>query len=188
MQKVISLTNKYIVLATPLILYSLISSVYIVATAGGGKIINLIFALVLFFFMTSAFLSGWLNMIKILLSQPDREDPNSLLKEFVPGVGEYFLSTSGSLLIALLIMLILSIASFFVGANLIGDPGVSADALSKALQSPATLKSFVASLDVEQLTKINNWNMLVVATMTFGYFLLFLYLPALFFKDKNPHM
>jgi hypothetical protein len=136
--------------------------------------------------MTSAFLSGWCNMMKLALVRPDREDPNSLLKEFIPGVGEYFLSTSGLLLMMLVIMSVLSIISFFIGANLIGDPGVSAEALSKALQTPATLKSFVASLDVEQLNKINNWNMLVVGTMTLGYFLLFLYLPALFFNDKNP--
>jgi len=186
MQKVISLTNKNIVLATPLILYSLISSVYLVITAGGGKIINLIFALILFILMTSAFLSGWFNMIKLTIIEPDREDPNSLMKDFIPGVGEYFLSTIGLVLITLLIMAFLSIISFFVGANLIGDPGVSADSLAKALQTPATLRSFVAGLDSEQLIKINNWNLLVVGTMTFGYFLLLLYSPALFFNDKNP--
>lgn len=186
MQKTISLTNKYIILATPLILYSLLSSVYILISASGGKVISLIFALILFFLMTSAFLSGWCNMIKIALSQPEKEDPNTLLKEFVPGVGEYFLSTSGLLLVTLMIMSILSIISFFIGINLIGDPGVSSEALAAALQTPTTLKTFVANLDVEQLNKINYWNILIVGTMTFGYFLLFLYLPALFFKNKNP--
>ena len=186
MQKVISLTNKYIVLATPLILYSLISSIYLVASAGGGKIINLIFALLLFFLMTSAFLAGWFNMIKIAITRPDEKDPNSLLKEFIPGVGEFFLPTSGLLLMTLIIMSVLSVTSFFIGANLIGDPGVTAEALTKALQTPAALKSFVAGLNTEQLVKINNWNLLVVGTMTLSYFLLFLYSPALFFKNKNP--
>ena len=48
MQKVFNLTNKYIVLATPLILYSLFSTVYMAVSISGGKIINLIFAFILF--------------------------------------------------------------------------------------------------------------------------------------------
>lgn len=186
MQKVLSLTNKYIVLATPLILYSLISSVYLVTSASGNKIFILLFALILFFFMTSAFLSGWFNMIKLAILAPEKEDPNSLIKEFVPGVGEFFLYTSGAMILVLLIISLLSIISFFIGAHFIGDPGVSAEALAKALQTPSMLKAFIATLSSEQLVKINHWNLLAMATMTVGYFVLFLYMPTLFFKNKNP--
>ena len=43
MQKVLSITNKYMILATPLILYSLITSIYLVSSLSAGRLINLIF-------------------------------------------------------------------------------------------------------------------------------------------------
>lgn len=188
MQKVFDLTNKYIVLATPLILYSLISSVYVVSTTSGGKIINYIFALVLFVLMTSAFIAGWFYMIKSAVLGKNEEEPNALIKEFTSGVGEYFLSTIGAVLVMFILSLILLIASYFIGMNTIGDVGISAEALTTALQNTATLKAFLAGLTIEQLAKLNLWNMLILSIVTLGYFLLFLYIPVLFFKNKNPFL
>ena len=47
MQKIFDLANKYIILATPLILYTLFSSIYLIVSANGNRLINLIFALIL---------------------------------------------------------------------------------------------------------------------------------------------
>ena len=61
MPKVFKITNNYIILATVLILYSLISNVYAACfMAGGGvKVLGLISALVILVLMTAAFLDGW---------------------------------------------------------------------------------------------------------------------------------
>lgn len=186
MQKVFNLTNKYIVLATPLILYALISSIYLAVSASSGKIINLIFAILLYTLMAGAFIAGWFNMIKIAILEPEREDVNSLLKEFPSGVGEYFLPALGAIFVIFIEFGLIFAASYFIGMNTIGDPKISTDALSKAMQSATALKAFVLSLNPEQLTKINLWNMLVLGAMSIGYFLFILYLPAIFFKNKNP--
>lgn len=186
MQKVFNLTNKYIVLATPLILYALFSSIYLAVSASGGKIIGLFFAIFLFTLMSGAFIAGWFNMIKTAILEPDREDVNSLLKEFPSGVGEYFLPALGAILVIFMIFTVMFTTSYFVGINTIGDPKISAEALSKAMQSTIELKAFVSSLSVEQLTKISLWNMLILGIMTVGYFLMMLYLPVIFFKNKNP--
>lgn len=186
MQKIFDITNKYIVLATPLILYSLISSVYLIVSAGSGKIINLIFAILLFTLMTGAFISGWFNMIKLAIIEPEREDPNSLIKEFPAGVGEYFLPALGLLFVGFVVSTIMAFISHYIGISSIGNPNISAEALAEAFQNTASLKTFAASLTVEQLTKLNLWNMLILGTITLIYFLMFLYLPALFFKTKNP--
>lgn len=187
MNKVFNLTNKYIVLATPLILYSLISSIYLLVSANGGKILNLLFAIILFILMTGAFISGWFYMIKIaIIEKTPTEDPNSLIKEFPAGVGEYFLPCIGAILIAFSIFSISLVASYFIGINFIGNPEISTEALSKALQNSAALKDFMTGLSVEQLTKINLWNLLILGFSTLTYFLMFLFLPAIFFKNKNP--
>ena len=186
MKKVLDLTNKYIILATPLILYSLISSIYLISSTSSGKIIHILFAIFLFMLMTGAFIAGWGNMIKTAVLNPERQDVNSLIQEFPSGVGEYFLSSLGAILMIFIVFLLTFIASFYIGINSIGDPGVSIESISKAMQNTAELKAFLATISPEQLVKINLWNMLIMGSATLTYFILLLYIPTIFFKKKNP--
>lgn len=185
MKKVFELTNRYIVLGTPLILFSLLSTVYLAVTARGA-VINLLIGLVLFALMTAAFAGGWFNMIKIAVLEPDRDDPNSLIREFTSGVGEYFLSALGMFVNIIVVSLVILVIASVVGMKVIGNPNVSIDALNAAVQTPEALKTFLASLTKEQLIKINAWNLLLLGAMALTYFLELLYLPAMFFKNKNP--
>ena len=95
-KEVFSLTNKYIVLLTPLIIFSLVSNVYL-AISSTGKVINLLFAIILSALMFGAFIAGWFKMVKLSVSSTLHDkNPNNLMKEFVPGVGEYFLPSPRS--------------------------------------------------------------------------------------------
>lgn len=185
MKKVFELTNRYIILGTPLILFSFLSTLYL-ALSARGAVINLIIGLFLFGLMTAAFVSGWFNMVKIAVLEPDREDMNSLIKEFTPGVGEYFLPSLGVLVNIIVVSLIILIIASIIGMKVIGDPDISIEALNLAVQTPESLKVFLASLSKEQLVKINAWNLLLLLSMALTYFLEILYLPAMFFKNKNP--
>lgn len=186
MQKVFNLTNKYMILLTPLILYSMFSSIYL-AFSIHGKLINIIFALILFTLMTAAFLAGWLNMVKKAVLDDQKDDPNYLIKIFPESVGEYFLPSLGAIINVFIIFLTGLALSAVIGMNLIGDPGVTPEALSKAMTNTAELKNFVANLSPEQIIKINQWDFLVLGIMCFNYLILFLYFPAIFFKTKNPY-
>ena len=179
------LTNKYIILSTPLILFSLLSSLYILFSVG-GNLLSLLIALLLFGLMVGAFLSGWFFMIKTCVSNPEQEDPNVLLKEFPAGVGEYFLPVLGLMINTMVISVLLILVSYFVGLKLIGDIGITPEALTKGMESFAAMKTFLGSLTQEQIFKLNAWNMLLFFTMSVTYFLIMFYSPALFFKDKNP--
>ena len=179
------LTNKYIILATPLILFSLLSSLYILFSVG-GNLLSLLIALILFGLMVGAFLSGWFFMIKTCVSNPEQEDPNVLLKEFPAGVGEYFLPVLGLMINTIIISVLLILVSYFVGMKLIGDIGITPEALTKGMESFAAMKTFLGSLTQEQIFKLNAWNMLLFFTMSVTYFLIMFYSPALFFKEKNP--
>ena len=179
------LTNKYIILATPLILFSLLSSLYILFSVG-GNLLSLLIAFLLFGLMVGAFLSGWFFMIKTCVSNPEQEDPNVLLKEFPAGVGEYFLPVLGLMINTIIISVLLILVSYFVGMKLIGDIGITPEALTKGMESFAAMKTFLGSLTQEQIFKLNAWNMLLFFTMSVTYFLIMFYSPALFFKEKNP--
>lgn len=186
MKNVFKLTNKYLILLTPLLLYSLVSSVYMTASAIGGKLASIILATVIFFLMTGAFISGWFYMIKLAVQDNSNNEPNSLLKEFPAGVGEYFLPALGAIFNILLFAIALLVLSYKFGMYFIGNIGVSSETLLKAFESVATLKLFISSLTAEQLIRINNWNFLVMTTMATICFLVILYLPTLFYKEKNP--
>ena len=178
------ITNNNIIIATPLILFSLISSIYLIFSANGSKT-GVIFAVILFFLMAGAFLSGWFYMIKEAVEEPDT-DSRKLFSDFPSGVGEYFLSVLGLIVQVIIISSLIMLAAFIAGKKFIGAVGVSYDQFSQALTSVETMKTFVNSLNQEQLIKINNWNMLMFFTMIINSFILMLYPMVLFFKEKNP--
>ncbi len=180
------LTNKYIILATPLILFSLLSSLYILFSVN-GNLVSLVIALVLFTLMLTAFLAGWFFMIKICVEKPDTDDdPNALIKEFPAGVGEYFLPALGLIFVMFVVSLIILAAAYFAGMKFIGQIGIPADSFSKALESTEALKNFLGSLSEEQLFRLNAWNVLLFSSMSLTYFVIMLYSPVMFFKEKNP--
>ena len=184
-KKSFELTNKYIILATPLILFSLISSLYILFSVR-ENLINLLITFVLFVLMLAAFLSGWSYMLKLCVAEHNIEEPNALIKEFPAGVGEYFFLFLGLLFNVFVISCLLIAAVYFIGIKYIGDVGISAGAFSDALQSIESLKTFLTSLSREQILKLNLWNILIMVSMGVEYFLLLFYLPALSFKSRNP--
>ena len=178
------LTNKYIILATPLILLSLISGLYIIFSSNGNTI-SLIFAFILFFLMLCAFLSGWLFMIKKCITD-DEQEPGAMISEFPAGVGEYFLPVCGMIVISLIIAFCTMAAAYYIGVKAIGDIKEVLQALSSASSSAEALKSYLSTLSVEELVKLNLWNVLLFCTAILTYFVLMFYSPALFYKTRNP--
>lgn len=179
-----NITNGNIVIATPLIFFSLISSLYMIFSAAGNKT-GLIFSVILFFMMFGAFLSGWFYMIIRAIKEPDIED-SRLISEFTSGVGEYFLPVMGMIFKIIVLFLIISIVVVITGKKLIGGVGISYNDIMQAASNVDSSKAFVDSLSNEQLVKINAWNLLLLGTGVFTYFILMFYPAAIFFKNKNP--
>lgn len=184
-KKTFNLTNKYIVLATPLILFSLLSNMYALFSVS-NKLISIIFTLILLCLMSGAFFAGWLVMIKKAVADEYPNNPNMLIKDFVSGVGEYFLSTTGALFCTSLFVILILTLSFALGNYFIGDIGITSEQLAKAMESTNELKLFLTSLSVEQMAKIQQWNILILGSMFLSCFLLTFYYPTIFYKNKNP--
>lgn len=179
------ITNKYIVLATPLILFSLISSLYILFSVN-GNILSLIFALILFFLMLTAFLSGWFYMVKKCVANSEQGDVNGYITEFPAGVGEYFLSVFGMIIISIILSVVLISISYIAGLKFIGDIKDIYQVLISVSNSAEGLRNYIMSLPVDKLVKLNEWNLLVFFTAILTYFLIMFYSPAVFYKQKNP--
>lgn len=186
MKKFFELTNKYIVLATPLILFSLLSSIYMAVSLHGKNRIGIAFALIILFLMSIAFLAGWGQMVKSAVQEECPNEPNMIIKGFSSGVGEYFLPVCGFMVLAGIINFLFFGVLFALGMHFIGDIGINMTELSKAMANQEALKAFLSGLSTTQLMKMNLWNMLIMGGMIMSSFLMFFYMPALFFSTKNP--
>lgn len=187
--------NDCIILAIPLVLFMWILSFYF---AFSNAVINepaeMILAFITVLFMLGAFLSGWLYMVKkaILISkqvyvmdQDRARDTMNLFKEVPCGIGKYFLSFIGLVLIFLLILSIAGTLVYHIGMNFIGHV-FTQEQISTALASTEDMKNFIDSLSLEQLWKLNLWNMLVMGTTTLLSYLMMLWVPEIIYSTMNP--
>ena len=179
------ITNSNIVIATPLILFSLFSSIYVMLSSN-GSFVSLTITAVLFFLMVASFLSGWFFMIKKAIVNSEEDQKDKLIFEFPAGVGEYFLAILGMIVVIVLVFVAITIVVGVVGKKFIGDTGVSYNQLSTAFASVESMKAFLTSLTPEQISKFKTWNLLLMFGMMFNYFIIMFYFPVVFFKEKNP--
>lgn len=187
MRKVFNITNNYVILITVLILYSLITNVYAVFfMAGNVKIIGLVLAIIILILMSAVFTAGWGKMITSALNNPENENPNSLIKVFPEGVGEYILPILGSILVLSVFFGITGFLALHAGGHFIGNPHIDFGKLAKIGNDMTAAKSFIESLSPLQKNMILQWNQLFLIYITSSYFVLFLYLPAIFYKCANP--
>ena len=186
MNRIISLTNRYIIIATPLLLFTFFVSIYSFVIMRSSNLLGILFALILIILMTGAFCAGWGNMIKSAVSEKNYDEPYQIIKDFIPGVGEYFLSVTASIGILGIINILVLALTYFAGINLIGDIGITSEALTRALASNEALKAFLISLDSTQLLKLNMWNFLILSVMSVMYFVMMFYPSAVFLESKNP--
>lgn len=178
------ITNDNIILATPLIFFSIISSLYLMFSSGGNKL-SLIFSAILFFLMLGAFVSGWFMMITKAVKEQSIED-KALIAEFPAGVGEYFLTIVCMIIKVFIVSIIIMILIILAGKKFIGDTGITYSQIVSATANIETMKAFADSLTNEQLLKINAWNTLLFFGIIFNNFILMFYPAAIFFKTKNP--
>ena len=194
----LKITNDNIILATPLILFMWILSLYL----GFSKLtVNslplLLLSGVTVLFMMGAFFGGWFYMVKkaiklskqVFILDSDRAKATfNLIKTMPAGVGKYFLSFLGMILLSAVIVSVAGIGIFQLGINIIGPLGLDANQLKDVLSSASDMKAFLDSLSFEQLIKLNNWNMLFLTASSLFAFLFMLWAPEIVYHTRNPFM
>ena len=114
--------------------------------------------------MFVAFFAGWFMMITKAVKNPDIED-NRLIMEFPAGVGEYFFAALFMVIKIIIVTLIIFVLAILAGKKLIGGLGINYEQFAQATTNIETLKTFLSSLDAEQLSKMNQWNILLFFTI-----------------------
>lgn len=192
----IKITNDNIILATPLIFFMWILSLYVGfsrLTVDSLPLAILSFVTVLF--MTGAFFAGWFYMVKkavqlskqvFVLDSDKAKATFNLLKTIPAGIGKYFLPFIGMIIFSLVVIAIVGALVFKLGMLLIGNLNLDPNQVRDVLTSTSDMKAFLDSLSFEQLIKLNNWNLLLLGTSSLMSFLFMLWIPEIVFQTKNP--
>ena len=182
-----------IIIATPMLLFLLILNIYLITAKNAVKSLP---PTILFFstllLMISAFLAGWLNMIKVAvdnhINNNNEKDNNSftLIKEFPAGIADYIKPFIGFTIIYLILADITFISIYHVGLKLIGGVGIKFSEFFAATEAPVAMQALLQSLTKAQLLKINYWYLLVMCSLQL-FTLLTLFWPVeLVCSTKNP--
>lgn len=189
--------NDCIILAFPLVLFMWILSFYF---AFSNSVVNtpaeLILAFVTVLFMVCAFVSGWFYMVQqaievagqVYVLDEDRAKATINLFKVIPfGIGKYFLSFIGMVLIFLIIVSLTGAVVYYTGMNLIGNV-FTQEQITGALSSTQDMKAFIDSLSLDQLVKLNLWNLLIMSATTILSFIFMLWIPEIIYYTINPVM
>lgn len=192
------ITNENIILTTPLVLFLFLLSIYLgVAQNAPNNIQSSILLLITIIFMIGAFFAGWFYMVKkaidldkneFIMDEDKAKASFNLIKEIPIGIGEYFLSFLGVLILYGVIFLVFGIITFKVGLKFIGDVGLTLEQIKMAMATPAALKSVVSSMSHDQLVKMNAWNILILAMASVYSFLTMFWGAQVINKTKNPFL
>jgi len=190
------ITNENIILTTPLVLFLFLLSLYMgVAQNAPENLASAILLLITILFMVSAFFAGWFYMVKkaidldnqeFIIEEDKAKASFHLIKEVPVGIGEYFFSLVGALILYATFFILLILIGYQIGIHLIGKVGVSLEQLRDALASPATMKALVTSLSSEQLKKLNTWNFLFLIGSAIYSFLTMFWAVEIVNRTKNP--
>lgn len=185
-------TNDNIILATPLILFMWILSLYVGFSKMSVNSMPLaILSFITILFMTAAFFAGWFYMVKksVLLSKQifvlDSDKAKAvfnLFKALPSGIGKYFMPFLGMIIFSIILIAIIGAAAFKLGMFLIGDLNLTGEQLKNIVD----MKVFLDSLTFEQLIRLNYWNILFLAVSSLVSFMFMLWIPEIVFLTPNP--
>lgn len=190
------LTNEGIILATPLVLFMWLITLYLSFAKGVVDTIpEAISAFLTLLCMLGAFCAGWFYMVKksldisrkeYVLDEDRAKATVNLIKKIPQGVGKYFLSFVGMFIIFLVLFGLFDILVYKFGIHFIGKIDFSAVQLKNAMASPQDMKVFLDSLTEPQLIKLSQWNLLFMAATSFVSFIFMLWIPEIIYKTLNP--
>ena len=189
------IANDCIILAIPLVLFMWLLSFYFAFSNSVGNIPGqMILAFITVIFMSGAFLSGWFFMVqkavdvsqRVYVLDADRaKDTINLFKSIPSGIGKYFLSFIGMLLIFFFIVSLSGALVYWVGTSFIGQV-FTQEQLASALSSTEDMKIFLDTLSMEQLVQLNLWNLLIMGVTTILSFSCMLWIPEIIYCSANP--
>lgn len=192
----VKIANDNIILATPLILFMWLLSLYLgISKMSGNSLPIFLLSCTTVIFMTAAFFGGWFNMVKkaiklskeIFVLDTDKARATlDLMKKIPSGIGKYFWSFLGLIALVLVMMSIIMPLIMKLGLIIVGPLGLDPSSMKDIFASPDGVKVFIESLSGEQVIKLFKMEMIFVAFSAIFSYLFMLWIPEIVYATKNP--
>lgn len=197
-KKAFDITKENLIIAQPLILFLIIlmftTSTLMQQTNKYAYVIFLIANLLL----CTAFLAGWFYMIIKAIAhnkkaengeyknnQEKTEASMALGKEFFPGVGDYFLPMTFTMLFYIAVYLLILFVSFKAGLKFIPHPQLNwVEFMTAANSTPVEMQKYVSTLSFTQLKSLNLWMFYMGGIASIFSFLTMFLFPAVYDKKE----
>ncbi len=189
-------TNEGIILATPLVLFMWLLTLYIAYSKEVVDTIpEIILSAVTMLFMASAFCAGWFYMVKkcvefskknFIMDSDKASESMKLMQALPVGVGKYFLTYVGVCLIFLAIALLMASILYTVSIPFIKNINFSFSQMATVINSPQDMKAFLDSLPPEQLYELFKLNIFLMVIPSVFSFLMMLWMPEVIYAERNP--
>ncbi len=178
LKKSLDFANKNIVLACALVIFSIVTSVYLaVSQSLAGGVMSQ--SLVLYMLAAIAFFSGFFNQITALLKGDGAK------MKFLEGVGEYFLPMSGICLISLVLYGFTGVLSSIITVKIYGGIEAVMAAMNKMLAVVQTGGAEAASIDNATLQIVLTMLLILWAFWGLLSFVLLYWVPVLYLEGKR---
>lgn len=197
-QKAFNITKNNIIIAQPLVIFMLIITLTSAAlTQQTNKIAYIIFAAANVLLCT-AFFAGWFYMIKKAVEHNKKVENNeykddkeaaeasfALGKEFFPGVGEYFLPMTFTIIAYVVVYALLLFFSYKSGLRFLPHPHINwTEFMTAANSTPMEMQKYVMTLSFDQLKAINLWMLFLGGAASVFAFLTMYLFPAVYDKKE----
>lgn len=198
-KKAFEITKNNMIVAQPLVIFMIIISVTLAGLAQQTNHLTYGVVLTANILLCTAFFAGWFYMIKKVIEHTKKADKGeykddeektaasfALIKQFFPGVGEYFMSMTFTIIAYLAVYALLIFVCIKLGYRFLPDPSADLKNLMTAASgTPAEIQKFVLSLSLEQLKTLNYW-MMYMGTVSSLFTILTMFLfPAVYDTDKE---
>lgn len=195
-KKAFDMVKDNIILAQPLVIFLVIISL---TTAGLYKQTNhvaFLFILIANILLITAFFSGWFYMIKkgaTHMKKVENEEYKNdeektaasfgLIKEFFPGVGEYFIPMSFTIITYCVVYALIIFLCIKLGLRFLPDPHIDYNKImSFSGSSMVEIQKYISTFSYAQLKAINLWMLYVGTTSAVFTFLTLFLFPAVYDK------
>ena len=190
-------TNESFVIVIPMVIFYILLNLYLILTGRQlNSNIKVFTAFLTIIFMTAVFFAGWFFMISravklskriFVLDEDAAKAHVTLLKYFPSGVGKFFLSCLGQILIAVLLFMLLTLIYFQTGTKLIGDVFTPEQITYMMTPSP-DINELINKLTLEQNILLAKWGFLFLGFSFFTSYIIMFWAPEIIYRTPNPLM
>lgn len=189
-------TNEGIILATPLILFLWLITLYIsYSKEVVDTLPEMILSGITMLFMFSAFCSGWFYMVKkcvefskkdFILDEDKAHESLKLIQALPIGIGKYFLKYVGVCVMFLGMAMILASITYSITIPFIQQMDFSLEQMSTAINSAQEAANFISTMPTDKMLILFKLNMILLGITSLFSFLLMLWMPEIIYTDRNP--